>query len=93
MKYWVESGKERQAEPPIDAIDAFLKSIAATVKTFSLYQNICKSRIFEILSEVEEAKKPSLRIHQNVLPALKMNMGYNESAFVIQILLQFGHQN
>ena len=54
MKYLVESDKERQAEPPIDPTDAFFKSIAATVKTFSPYhQNICKSRIFAIVSEVE----------------------------------------
>jgi hypothetical protein len=54
MKYLVESDKERQAEPPVDPIDAFFKSIAATVKTFAPYhQNICKSRIFEIVSEVE----------------------------------------
>jgi hypothetical protein len=54
MNYLVESDKERQAEPPVDPIDAFFKSITATVKTFSPYhQNICKSRIFEIVSEVE----------------------------------------
>jgi hypothetical protein len=54
MKYLVESDKERQAEPPVDPIDSFFKSIVATVKTFSPYhQNICKSRIFEIVSEVE----------------------------------------
>jgi hypothetical protein len=54
MKYLVESDKERQAEPPVDPIDEFFKSIAATVKTFSPYhQNICKSIIFAIVSEVE----------------------------------------
>jgi len=54
MKYFVESPKKRQAEPPVDPIDAFFKSIAATVKTFSPYhQNICKSRIFAIVSEME----------------------------------------
>jgi hypothetical protein len=54
MKYLVESDKGRQAEPPVDPTDAFLKTIAATVKTFSPYhQNICKSRIFAIVSEVE----------------------------------------
>jgi len=36
MKYLVESDKERQAEPPVDPIDAFFKSIAATVKVFLL---------------------------------------------------------
>jgi hypothetical protein len=57
MKYLVESDKERQAEPPVDPIDAFFKSIAATLKTFSPYhQNICKSRIFEIVSEVERTE-------------------------------------
>ena len=54
MKYLVESDKERQAEPPADQTDAFFKSTTATAKTFSPYhQNICKSRIFSILSEVE----------------------------------------
>jgi hypothetical protein len=36
MKYLAESDKERQAEPPADPIDAFLKSIAVTVKYFLL---------------------------------------------------------
>jgi len=54
MQYLVESDKQRKAEPPVDPNDAFFKSTAATVKTFSPYhQNFCKSRIFEILSEVE----------------------------------------
>ena len=54
MKYLVESDKKRQVETPVHPIDAFFKSIAATVKTFSPYhQNICKSRIFAIVSEVE----------------------------------------
>jgi hypothetical protein len=89
--------KERQAEPPVDPIDAFFKRNAATVKTLSPYQqHICKSRIFAIVSEVEMTgiyKKPSLRIHQNILLALQMNLGYKETAFVIQILLQPGRQN
>jgi hypothetical protein len=97
MKYLAGIGKKKLAGPPIDPIDAFFKSIAATVKTFSPYhQNICKSRIFVIVSEVEMTKileKPSLLIHQNVLLALHMNLGYNETAFVMQILLQLGHQN
>jgi hypothetical protein len=63
MKYLVESDKERQAEPPVHPIDAFFKSIAATVKTFSPYhQNICKSRIFEIVSEVEMTE--ILQVHE-----------------------------
>jgi hypothetical protein len=54
MKYLVKSDKERQAEPPVDPIDSFFKSTAATVKTFSSYrQNICKSIIIAIASEVE----------------------------------------
>ena len=54
MKYLVESDNERQAEPLVDPIHAFFKSIAATVKTFSPYhQNISKSIIFAIASEVE----------------------------------------
>jgi hypothetical protein len=54
MKYLVESDKERQTEPPVDPTDAFFKSIAATLKKFPpVYQNICKSRIFAIVSKVE----------------------------------------
>jgi hypothetical protein len=54
MKYLVGSDKERQAQPPVDPTDAFFKSVAATVKTFSPYhRNTCKSRIFAIVSEVE----------------------------------------
>jgi hypothetical protein len=57
MKYLAIIGKKKLAEPPIDPIDAFFKSNAATVKTFSPYhQNICKSRIFVIVSEVEMTK-------------------------------------
>jgi hypothetical protein len=48
IKYLVESDKKRQAEPPVDPIFEFFKSIAAIVKTFSLYhqknlqvKNIC----------------------------------------------------
>ena len=37
IKYLVENDKEKQAEPPVDPIDAFFKSTAATVKTFSPY--------------------------------------------------------
>jgi hypothetical protein len=51
----VENDGERQAEPPVDTIDAFLKSTATTAKTFSpCHQNICKSRIFATISEVEK---------------------------------------
>jgi hypothetical protein len=54
MEYLIGSDKERQAEPLVDPLDAFFKSIAATVNTFSPYhQNICKSRIFDIVHEVE----------------------------------------
>jgi hypothetical protein len=41
----------------------------------------------------EILQKPSLRIHQNNLLALQMNLGYNKTAFVMQILLQPGRQN
>jgi len=37
--------------------------------------------------------EPSLRIHQNILLALQMNLGYNKTAFVMQILLQPERQN
>jgi hypothetical protein len=43
MKYLVESYKKRQTETPVDPADAFFRSIAATVKSFSPYhQNIYK---------------------------------------------------
>jgi hypothetical protein len=97
MKYLVASDKERQAAPPVDPTDAFFKSLA-TVKTFSPYhQNICKSRIFAIVSEVETTEivqqTNSLRVHQNIPLTVQINLGYNETAFVMQILLQSGRQN
>jgi len=54
MEYLIECDKKKQAEPPVDPVDAFLKNITATLKTFSTYhRTICKSRIFAIVSEVE----------------------------------------
>jgi hypothetical protein len=54
MKYLVESDNKRQEQPPVNPIDAFFKSIAATIIMFSPYhQIICRSRIFAIVSEVE----------------------------------------
>jgi hypothetical protein len=88
LKYLVESDQERQAEPPIDPRDAFFKSIAARVKTFSPYhQKICKSRIFAIVSEVEmtEMLQETKPTHSSdFVLALQMNLGYNESVFVMQ---------
>jgi hypothetical protein len=53
MKCLIESDKKRQAEPPVDPIDAFFKSIASTVRKFSPYhQKTCKSKIFAIVSKV-----------------------------------------
>ena len=68
MKYLAESGKKRQAEPPADQTDAFFESIPATVKTFSPYnQNVCKSRISAIISEVEmtEILKETKSMHSS----------------------------
>jgi hypothetical protein len=97
IKYLVESDKERLAEPPVDPIDAFFKSIAATVKTFSPYhQNICKSRIFEIVSEVEmtEILQETNPTHSSEYSSGSPDEpGINETEFVMQILLQPGHQN
>ena len=98
MKYLVESDKERQAEQPVDPIDAIFKSIAATVKTFSPYHHyICKSRIFAIVSEVEttEILQETNYTHSSEYSflALQMNLGYNKTAFVMQILLQPRRQN
>jgi hypothetical protein len=41
----------------------------------------------------EILQKPSLRIHQNIFLALQINLGYNETTLVMQILLQHGRQN
>ena len=35
-------------------------------------------------------KKRRLYIHQNILPGLQMNLGYNKTASVMQIMLQPG---
>lgn len=57
MKYLI-SNKERPAPlPPCDPIDAFFNSLAGTVKTFSLYyQNIAKTRLLNVVSELELAQ-------------------------------------
>jgi hypothetical protein len=44
-------------------------------------------------SYVTSTALPSLRIHHNILLALQMNQGYNETAFVMQVLLQPGLPN
>jgi len=97
MKYLVESDKERQAEPPVDPIDAFFKSIAATVKVFLLIIKTFASqeylRLYLKWKWQKFYKKPSLRFHQNILLALQMNLGYYNTAFVMQILFQPGRQN
>jgi hypothetical protein len=50
----VESGQKKEAKPSVGPINALFETTAATVKTFSPYhQNICKSRRFAIVSEVE----------------------------------------
>jgi len=41
----------------------------------------------------EPPLNPCPRIHQNILLALHVNLGYNETAFVLQVLLQLGRQN
>lgn len=56
MKYLLDK-KKAQITPPIQqpsVIDTFFSSIAATVKNFSAYyQNIAKSKIFSIISDLE----------------------------------------
>jgi len=74
MKYLVENDKERQAEPPVNPIDTFFS--VATVKTFSPYhQNICKSRIFVIVSEVEvtEILQETKSTHSSDEPGIQQN--------------------
>jgi hypothetical protein len=72
--------------------------MATTVKTFPPYQpNICKSRIFTIVSEVEmtEILQETKSTHspECFFLALQMNLVENETAFMMQILLQPGRLN
>jgi hypothetical protein len=48
MKYFVERDKERQAEPPVDPIDAFFKSIAATVTISPYHQNVASKEYLRL---------------------------------------------
>jgi len=53
MKYLLEK-KEASKESDIDPVDAFLKGIGATLKTFNPYSlNLAKSRIFNTVQEIE----------------------------------------
>lgn len=57
MKYLLDKKTAKAQTPPIQqpsAIDSFFSSIAATVKNFSpYYQNIAKSQIFSIITDLE----------------------------------------
>jgi len=57
MKYLVESDKqETKATANDHPIDIFFNSLAATVKTFSPeYQHMAKSKLFNVVSELEWA--------------------------------------
>lgn len=57
MKYLVESDKKETKETANDhPIDIFFNSLAATVKTFSPeYQHMAKSKLFNVVSELEWA--------------------------------------
>ena len=62
MKYIMESDK---GEKSSDSVDLFFQSVAATVKTFSPYfQNMCKSKVFSIVSELEMTQ-----ILENISPS------------------------
>lgn len=51
MKYLLKNKKEDNKE---DDVDRFFLSIASTVKKFNIYnQSVVKSRIFNMVSEVE----------------------------------------
>ncbi|CAI6348875.1 unnamed protein product [Macrosiphum euphorbiae] len=53
MKYLLEK-KETNKDSDIDPIDAFLKGIGATLKTFDPYSlNLAKSRIFNTVQDIE----------------------------------------
>jgi len=57
MEYLLDKKTKAQITPPTqqpDAIDTFFSSIATTVKNFSpYYQNVAKSQIFNIISDLE----------------------------------------
>ncbi|XP_042205387.1 uncharacterized protein LOC121854717 [Homarus americanus] len=53
MKHLIESESQKGGNPP-DAVDLFFQSISATVKKFSPYhQNICKTKVLALVSELE----------------------------------------
>lgn len=53
MKYLLEGNSQKEAKP-MDPLDLFFQSMAATVKTFSPYhQNLCKTKVFSIVSGFE----------------------------------------
>ncbi|CAI6363910.1 unnamed protein product [Macrosiphum euphorbiae] len=53
MKYLLEK-KETTKESDIDPVDAFLKGIGATLKTFDPYSlNLAKSKIFNTVQDIE----------------------------------------
>ncbi|XP_029344030.1 uncharacterized protein LOC107884042 [Acyrthosiphon pisum] len=68
MKYLVESDKKETKETANDhSIDIFFNSLAATVKTFSPeYQHMAKSKLFNIVSELEWAHLQSKNTHYQV---------------------------
>jgi len=85
MKYLVESDKNGQAEPPCwSGRRIFQKHCSNSRKCSSLpskhlqVKNICDC-IWS--GNDRNFKRPSLRIHQNILLTLQMNLGYNETAF------------
>jgi len=70
--------------------------LAATVKTFSPYhQNICKSRIFEVVSEVEltEILQETKSTHSSEYSSGSPDEPGIQRNLVMQMLLQPGRQN
>ena len=73
----------RQAEPSVDPIDAFFKSIAVTVinmflliiKTFANQEYL---QLYLKWKRLKFYKQLRQRIHQNILLALQTNLGYND---------------
>lgn len=81
MKYLVESDKqETKATANDHPIDIFFNSLAATVKTFSPeYQHIAKSKLFNVVSELEWAHLQSKNTNYQVPTSINFPAPDNRS--------------
>jgi len=81
MKYLLEK-KETRKESDIDPVDAFLKGIGATLKTFDPYSlNLAKSKIFNAVQDIEMTqilnKQQSCALNNQPSPSVSSNSMYS----------------